>query len=136
MKKNGYTLIELLVTMAIVGILASIAIPSYNNYVIKSRRAEGRSFIIEIMQRQEKFYTENSTYTTTLTQVGYPAATAMSEDGHYRVTAAAALDGIGNNVILTAQPIGSQASDTECGSFIMNSNGSKTTSTSALTCWN
>ena len=134
-KENGYTLIELLITVAIVGILASISIPSYNSYVMKSDRTEGKSFILEIMQRQEKFYNENNTYTTTLSDLGYAGATATSEKGHYTVTATAGADGIADNVVLTAEPIGSQARDTECGSFVMNSNGAKSVSTSATTCW-
>lgn len=136
MKKNGFSLIELMMTVAIVGVLSSIAIPTYKNYSIKSHRVEGKSLIMEIMQRQEKYYTENNTYTTNLTLLGYSSSTVISEQGYYSLTAAAAADGIINNVILTAQPIGSQASDSECGSFIMNSNGQKTTSTSSTTCWN
>ena len=136
MKKNGFSLIELMATVAIVGILASIAIPTYNNYSIKSHRVEGKSLIMEIMQRQEKYYTENNTYTTNLSLLGYSSSPVISEQGYYSVSASAAADGITNNVVLTAQPVGSQASDTDCGSFIMNSNGQKSTSTSSTTCWN
>lgn len=135
MKKNGYSLIELIVTLAVISILASIAIPTYKSYTLKTRRSEGRAFVMEIMQRQEKYYTENNTYTTDLTQLGYSSSTPTSEQGYYQVSAAAAADGIANNVILTAQPQGNQANDSECGSFIINSNGSKTTSTSSTTCW-
>ena len=60
MKKNGYTLMELLVTVAVVGVLAAVAIPSYKSYSVKTRRSEGRAFVMEIMQRQEKYYTENT----------------------------------------------------------------------------
>lgn len=135
-RKNGYSLIELMVTVAVVGVLVSISVPTYKNYTMKSRRSEGRSFAMEIMQRQEKYYNENNTYTTNLAQLGYSSATPTSEKGYYQVTATAASDGITNNVIITAQPIGSQTSDTECGSFIYNSNGVKSTSTSSTTCWN
>lgn len=136
MKKNGYSLIELMVTVAVVGVLVSISVPTYKSYSMKSRRSEGRSFAMEIMQRQEKYYNENNTYTTNLTQLGYNSATPTSEQGYYMVTATAAPDGITNNVIITAQPIGTQTSDTECGSFIYNSNGVKSTSTASTTCWN
>lgn len=136
MKKNGFSLIELMTTVAIVGVLASIAIPTYKNYSIKSHRVEGKSLIMEIMQRQEKYYTENNTYTTNLSLLGYSSSPVTSEQGYYSVSASAAADGITNNVVLTAQPIGSQSSDTECGSFKMNSNGQKSTSTSSTTCWN
>lgn len=136
MKKNGFSLIELMMTVAVVGVLASISVPTYKNYSMKIKRSEGRSFAMEIMQRQEKFYNENNTYTTNLSQLGYNSSTPTSEKGYYKVTATAASDGIANNVIITAQPIGSQTSDTECGSFIYNSNGLKSTSTSSSTCWN
>lgn len=136
MKKNGYTLMELLVTVAVVGVLAAVAIPSYKSYSVKTRRSEGRAFVMEIMQRQEKYYTENNTYTTNLTQLGYSSSTPSSERSYYTVTATAASDGIANNVVLTAAPTGSQTADTECGSFIMNSTGAKSTSTSSTTCWN
>lgn len=136
MKKNGYTLMELLVTVAVIGVLASITIPTYKSYSVKTRRSEGRAFAMEIMQRQEKYYTENNTYTINLSQLGYSSSTPTSERSYYKVTATAASDGIANNVILTSVPQGTQASDTECGSFIINSNGSKSTSTSSTTCWN
>lgn len=135
MSKNGYTLMELIVTVAVIGILASISIPSYTSYILKARRIEGRSFLMEIMQRQEKYYNENNTYVINLTQLGYSSATPNSEKDYYKVTATAATDGIANNVILTSQPIGSQTKDTECGSFIMNSNGVKSTSTGSSLCW-
>lgn len=124
-----------MVTVAIVGVLATIAIPTYNNYSIKSHRVEGKSLIMEIMQRQEKYYTENNTYTTNLSLLGYSSSPVIGEQNYYSVSATAASDGIVNNVVLTAQPINSQASDSECGSFIMNSNGQKSTSTGSTDCW-
>lgn len=75
---------------------------------------------MEIMQRQEKYYTENNTYTTNLSLLGYSSSPVIGEQNYYSVSATAASDGIVNNVVLTAQPINSQASDSECGSFIMN----------------
>lgn len=135
MKKNGFTLIELMVTVLIVGVLASISIPTYQNFTMKTRRTEGKSLIMDIMQRQEKYYNENNTYTTNLTQLGYPTTIVLSDKGYYAVTATAAIDGITNNVILTADPKDTQVKDTECGSYILNSTGLKTTSTSLKECW-
>ena len=59
---RGFTLIELMITVAIVGILASIAYPSYIESVRKGRRAEARAALTELMQQQERFMTQNNTY--------------------------------------------------------------------------
>lgn len=59
---RGFTLIELMVVVAVIGILASIAYPSYQEYVRKSRRAEGRTALLELLQQQERYMTQNNTY--------------------------------------------------------------------------
>ncbi|WJN60325.1 type IV pilin protein [Pseudomonas sp. SO81] len=62
MKRNGFTLIELMIVVAIVGILAAIAYPSYNEYVKKTRRAEAVAIMLENAQLMERFYSQNGTY--------------------------------------------------------------------------
>ena len=59
---HGFTLIELMIVVSIIGILASIAYPSYRDSVLKSRRAEARTAIAELMQQQERYMTQNNTY--------------------------------------------------------------------------
>ena len=59
---HGFTLIELMIVVAIIGILASIAYPSYRDSVLKGRRAEARTAIAELMQQQERYMTQNNTY--------------------------------------------------------------------------
>ncbi len=61
-EQKGFTLIELMITVAIVAILASIAYPSYKEYVAKSRRAEARSVLMAAQQWMERFYSENYRY--------------------------------------------------------------------------
>ncbi len=61
-KNHGFTLIELMIVVAIIGILASIAYPSYHDSVLKGRRAEARTAIAELMQQQERYMTQNNTY--------------------------------------------------------------------------
>ena len=58
----GFTLIELMITVAIVGILAAIAYPSYHQYVLKGRRAEGRAALMALLQQQERYYTQYGKY--------------------------------------------------------------------------
>ncbi|HMN74795.1 MAG TPA: type IV pilin protein [Burkholderiaceae bacterium] len=60
--RRGFTLIELMITVAIVGILAAIAYPSYQDSVRKGKRAEGRSALIDFMQQQERFLTQTGSY--------------------------------------------------------------------------
>jgi type IV pilus assembly protein PilE len=134
--QTGLTLIELLITVAIIAILSSIGYPVYNNYVTKARRAEGKSTIMQVMQAQQRNYTANSTYVTDLTALGYATATDLpSESDHYLITAGTCSGtAITSCVRLTAVP---QHSDDECGSLIYDSTGAKDISgTSTIDkCW-
>lgn len=122
--QGGFTLIELMITVAIVAILAAIAYPAYTEQVAKSRRAEAKAMLMEVMGAQERFYSLNSTYTTSLTAtLGYPDAgggAVASEEDHYRITAAACGGGIGSCVQLTATP---QIADARCGNLTLDSTG-------------
>lgn len=61
-RSGGFTLIELMIVVAIVGLLAAIAYPSYQDSVRKSRRAEGRAAMMEVLQQQERYMTQYNTY--------------------------------------------------------------------------
>lgn len=69
-RNQGFTLIELMITVAIVGILAAVAYPSYNSSVLKGKRAQARTAVTELLQQQERYVTQRNTYlefTTTIT---------------------------------------------------------------------
>lgn len=120
MRNNrGFTLIELMITLVIISILAMIAVPAYNSSITKARRTDGQSALMDVMAKQERYFTENNTYTTNLAQL--PADTT-SEEGFYTITAGACGSGIDSCVILTATPTGAQASD---GNLTYNSRGQK-----------
>ena len=138
MKIQGFTLMELLIAVAIVGILASVAYPSYLDSVTKARRSDGQAKLLEVAQRLERFYTENNTYTTDLTDLSYAAAGAVdSDEGFYSVAVAAAAGGIAGGYILTATAQNAQASDAKCGNLSLSSTGVKgeSGSGSAADCW-
>ncbi|MGB1272249.1 MAG: type IV pilin protein [Endozoicomonas sp.] len=108
-KNKGFNLIELLITLAIIGVLATLAYPNYREYVIQTRRSEGIAMLMQIMQQQERFFTEQLSYSVDLAALGYspdPATgTVSSEGGHYHITASVCGDqAINRCVLLTATP--------------------------------
>ncbi len=124
--RAGFSLIELMVVVAIIGIIAGYAYPSYLEHMNKTRRAEGKAILIDIMARQQRYYTENNSYTLTLDQLGYPVVGAdnavESENGYYAVTATACDDGNPpiTCVLLTATAQGAQAAGGD-GDLTLNS---------------
>ncbi len=79
---RGFTLIELMIVVAVVGILAAVAYPSYQEYVRKARRAEGRTAMMELLQQQERYMTQNNTYMAfTVGNTTVPFKTYSGENG-------------------------------------------------------
>lgn len=142
---HGFTLIELMITVAIIGILVSIAYPSYMDSVRKTRRVEAQTQLLAGMQAQERFYTENNTYTTVVLATsgcvgaacGLNYSSATSAEGHYTLSAAAGPTGsIATSVTLTAT-LGTSSLDTQCGNLTLTSQGVKGSSIgTASKCWN
>lgn len=142
---RGFTLTELMITVAIVSILAAIAYPSYMNQVRKSRRAEAKTLLLEAANRQEQFYatqTPNS-YTNDMTALGYGADPQPSGDrgageNWYTVTVNnPAGCNITNCFRLQATPVRDQANDTQCGTLSVTSLGQKAESGTGTVadCW-
>lgn len=68
---RGFTLVELMIVVAIIGILVSVVMPSYRNYVLESQRSDTQGKLLQLLELQERFYLNNFTYTTSLTTLGY-----------------------------------------------------------------
>jgi len=84
----GFTLLELLIAVAVISILAAFAIPSYLAQVEKGRQTDGQELMTRILQSQERYFTENLSYTSNLTDLGYGSdADIGSQEGHYKVSA-------------------------------------------------
>ena len=131
--QSGFTLIELMITVAIVGILAAIAYPSYTQYVERARRNDAKAVLLEASQYMERRYTENRTY------VGTALPTSLTKspregDPWFNIS----LGNLGvTTYTVTAAPR-SGWSPSKCGSLSLNQLGTKAISTadSLSDCWN
>lgn len=129
-KYNGFTLIELMIVVAIIGVMSAIAFPSYNSYMNKSRRADAKVGLSKIADRQERYYLQQDTYTTDL---GALKISTTSEEGYYTLAVDTADT---NGFIATATAIGTQSKDTDCKTLSLSSTGLKTaTGDDTTKCW-
>ena len=141
--QKGFTLIEVMIVAAIVAILASVAYPSYQDSVIKTKRAEARTALMQIMQQQERFYSQNNTYSvfSKASPNNFKWYSGESAAGSsYEISAAACTDDtISNCVLLTAKPgtanVNASYVDTKCGDLMLTSTGVKSASGTATNCW-
>ena len=118
---SGFTLIELMITVAVLGILASIALPSYQEYLQRGRRVDAKAALLDLQLLQEKYRANNPLYATNVGMIG---DTSVSPDTHYNITITAptTLAPSGIAYTATATPTGAQTGD-KCGTFTINQDG-------------
>lgn len=122
---KGFTLIEIMIVVAIVAILASIAYASYEDSLNKSRRADGKDALLSRATKQEQWFLQNRSYTNDITDLGE----SVSTEGYYALTAAYSLNGNAcadeTCYTLTATPQSGQAGDDQCAELTINNLGQK-----------
>ena len=125
-QNKGFTLIELMIVITIIGVLAAIAMPAYQDYVTRSKRADAKGALLAVQLAQEKYRANNSLYGT-LAQI---AISTTSPDGYYTLTDAGTPTA--STYIVTATP---GHTDSDCGTFAVNAEGPFYTGYASDTCW-
>jgi type IV pilus assembly protein PilE len=163
-RQKGFTLIEVMIVVAIVGILAAVAYPSYQQSVVKGKRAQGRIALAELLQQQERFMTQRNCYLafTTDATTGAATAVASTECGFTAATAVPLKNFSGDSLTSAAYTLSANActisgsavsmkncvqlvatpkeADVEVGNLTVTSTGSKDCTGAAKTtnfslCW-
>lgn len=136
-RHSGFSLIELMVVVVIIGIIASVAVPSYTAYVENGRRAEGKAFALDIASRQERHFTQFSRYASSLTALdntGLGLPDANSENSNYIATITIASGATATYTVNVAP----QNADLECGTLTLDNTGARGeggTAATASECW-
>ncbi len=151
---SGFTLVELVVVMAITAILAAIAVASYTNSVQKSRRTEAKTALLDLAGREESYFSMNNSYASDWSLLGYaaaatPSTTALTVGNGYYTVVGCVPAGNGPcpgggpaapSFQMVATPVGTQVNDTACQVFIVDSAGNQSSTDgsgndSTSTCW-
>jgi type IV pilus assembly protein PilE len=139
MKRNGFSLIELMIAVLIVGILAAIAVPSYSAYVKRANRTDATRSLSLIAQALERCYSQNFTYNAATCPAN--VAVVNSSQGYYQITltvTVAAGPPPSETYSLTAVPVlAPQTADAKCTSFTLDSTGLQSAAPvgNTQTCW-
>ena len=140
---QGFTLMELMIAVVIVGIITAIALPAYQAQLMRARRTDAKTALLDLASREEKYFAINNQYTTLASLLGYsssatplnqPVVSSSNSTIYYvlTVTLPAANPPSFQGA---ATPQGPQLRDTECGTFWLDNTGAKTTQFSGASCW-
>ncbi len=123
--QRGFTIIELMIVVALVAIVAGIAIPAYTEHVMRSRRSDAQIALMEMANLQEKWRADNLTYTANVSDLPYAVT---SQNGLYQLSIPVATT---QNYTLQASALGPQTDDTGCTTLQLTALGVRT----PTNCW-
>ena len=146
-RSGGFTLVELMVVILVAAILLSIAVPTYQTQIRHSRRTEARTALLDLANREERYFSVNNSYTTSQQALGYGTTTTTFQavsvgSGYYTVTITVTAGDPTTSPVtqpgysITATAVGGQANDTACATFTVDQTGTQSSTTApASTCW-
>lgn len=128
--EDGFTLIELMITVALIGVLASIALPSYQEYIAKGRRAEAKTVLLEAGQWMERHYSENYRYDqntagSAIADVFPAALSRVPRDGGGAYTIGVSAAGTRTFTLTATRVVGGSMASDRCGNFNLTNTGVK-----------
>jgi type IV pilus assembly protein PilE len=142
-RMDGFTLVELMITVVVLAIIVAIALPSYNAQTQKARRTDARNALLDLAGREERFLSTANAYSQLPSDFGYGGAgwpQNVTPNSYYQVTVTAPAGANPPAFTITATPIGVQANDTTCAIFSVNQIGQQTAQNAggvdtSTTCW-
>ncbi len=128
---HGMTLMELMIVVVIIGIITAIAFPNYREFVARAKRSEAKAALLQIATNQERFYLQNSTFTTDMTMLGFQTSPYITDSDSYSISVTAA-DQSDYTAVATYQFTDDESS--KCNTWQIDGRGTKT-SAPYTDCW-
>lgn len=129
-RSHGFSLIELMIAVAVISILASIALPSYQDYVRRAARSEAKAIMLETAQYMERYFSTNNSYLNAALTSSVSPKGASGSAVRYNITFS--VTPTATAYTIQAAPVNGQSSDS-CGTLTITQTGARTPTTSS--CW-
>ena len=135
---RGFTLIELMIVVAVVAIISAIALPSYRSQILKAKRTDAKTALLDLATREERYFSTRNTYTSVPADLGYSGPFSVpvpsANEFNYGISVTASTT---SSFTATAVPNGNQVNDT-CGTYSINDQGVQANTngtTASAQCW-
>ena len=136
--QRGFTLIELMIAVAVVALLTAISITGYSYQITKSRRADAKAALLDLAARQERFFTTNNTYTNVAANLGYAALPASVPGGTATTTYTLSVTAASATAFTAQATRGTIQTSDGCGDYTIDDRGAQGNANNTLTtatCW-